>query len=113
MALIKEAYTTLSSPDLRTSYDANLTSRPNGIGRDKCNLTGPRPAQIVSLEDFEQDTDIVAGEGDDEGPWRYPCRCAGWYRISTALMEQGNHLIACSSCSEVIWVGYEEVEVEG
>jgi hypothetical protein len=25
---------------------------------------------------------------------------------------RGKHLVACSSCSEVIWVGYEQVEDE-
>jgi len=104
IALLKEAYTTLSNPDLRAAYDARLEARKNGWHSSQ---TAPRPAQLVSLEEFDQGPD-----DDGQGPWTYPCRCGGSYTISTVLMEEGKHLVACSSCSEVIWVGYELVEDE-
>jgi diphthamide biosynthesis protein 4 len=90
ISLIKEAYTVLSSPSTRTKYDAQLKHSPSG----------PRPAHVVSLEEFEE----------DEGEWRYPCRCGDTYLIRGEDMEKGVHLIGCNSCSEVIWVGYEVVE---
>jgi diphthamide biosynthesis protein 4 len=105
IALLKEAYTTLSNPDLRAAYDARLDAQ---ITQTK--KTVPRPAQVVSLEDFEEDPHPI--DEDGQGPWRYPCRCGGSYTISTVLMEEGKHLVPCSSCSEVIWVGYEQVEDE-
>ncbi|KAJ3509384.1 hypothetical protein NLJ89_g5250 [Agrocybe chaxingu] len=101
ISLIKEAYTVLSSEDLRRAYDANR--------RDSPGTTGPRPAQVVSLEEFEEETRGNVEESE-EGPWRYPCRCGGCYRITVALMDEGEHLIACNSCSEVIWAGYEVAE---
>lgn len=94
IASIKEAYRTLSTPELRARYDSQVVSSRSNHG--------PRPAQFVSLEEFED-------EGEDPDAWHYECRCGGGYRITGDEMEQGHHLIACSSCSEVIWVGYEEV----
>ena len=81
MAQIKSAY------DARHSYSA----------------APPRPAQVVSLEDFD--------EVEVEESWRYTCRCGGSYLITSTLMDEGEHLIACNSCSEVVWVGYELVEL--
>ena len=92
IALIKEAYSTLSNPQLRAEYDA----------RHSYSAAPPRPAQVVSLEDFE--------EVEAEESWRYTCRCGGSYFITSTLMDEGEHLIACNSCSEVVWVGYELVE---
>jgi len=59
---------------------------------------GPRPAQIVSLEEFEEQDNIS---------WCYECRCGGTYRIREDDLERGQHLVGCGSCSEVVWVGYE------
>ncbi|KNZ77505.1 Diphthamide biosynthesis protein 4 [Termitomyces sp. J132] len=63
----------------------------------------PRPAQVVSLEEFEE----AMTESEKDSVWRYQCRCGGMYRITAADMENGHHLVGCSSCSEVVWVGYE------
>jgi len=58
----------------------------------------------------------VEGEAEDEEAegdaaiWSYACRCGGTYRISSDEMEQGSHLVGCTGCSEVIWVGYELAE---
>ena len=92
IALIKEAYSTLSNPQLRAEYDAQRSY----------SATPSRPAQVVSLEDFE--------EVEEEESWRYACRCGGSYLITSTLMDEGEHLVACNSCSEVVWVGYELVE---
>jgi diphthamide biosynthesis protein 4 len=88
---LKEAYTTLISPESRLRYDSELSSRPD------ISSSRSRPAHIISLEDFE----------DFEQVWRYNCRCGGKYAIEEADMENDVHLVACSSCSEVVWVGYE------
>jgi len=101
IALIKEAYAVLSSSERRAVYDSHFKQQTY-------TTLPPRPAQVISLEDFEDDTiGDIEGEG---GPWRYPCRCAGTYWITTELMDKGEHLIACNSCSEVVWVGYEIME---
>lgn len=92
ISLIKEAYLTLSAPDLRAQYDALRRRTP----------LGPRPAQVISLEEFEEE----AGDGEDN-TWCYKCRCSGMYRISGDEMEKGHHLVGCNSCSEAVWVGYE------
>ncbi|TFK42047.1 hypothetical protein BDQ12DRAFT_696558 [Crucibulum laeve] len=97
---IKEAYTTLSTPELRAKYDASRKQRPV--------VSGPRPAQVISLEEFEEE--LPTDPAGDECAWRHPCRCGGVYRISTEEMEKGQHLIGCNSCSEVIWAGYEPEE---
>ena len=96
IALIKEAYSTLSNPQLRAEYDAQHSYPTAYLAAP------PRPAQIVSLEDFE--------EVEAEESWQYRCRCGGSYLITSTLMDEGEHLIACNSCSEVVWVGYELVE---
>ncbi|KAF9011171.1 hypothetical protein BDQ17DRAFT_1387623 [Cyathus striatus] len=100
ISALKEAYVTLSSPELRARYDASLMAQGKNAG--------PRPAQVVSLEEFTSEVD-----GDDQdGPWRYDCRCGGIYRISVEDMERGLHLIGCTSCSEIIWAGYELQEYD-
>jgi len=91
IGLLKEAFVTLFSPESRVKYDSELSSRPDPT------LPTGRPADIVSLEDFE----------DLGRVWAYNCRCGGWYTIEEKDMEKGVHLIACPSCSEVIWAGYE------
>ncbi|KAF9225290.1 hypothetical protein BS17DRAFT_700287, partial [Gyrodon lividus] len=110
IALLKEAYMTLSDPSSRAAYDSLLRREA------KANSRGPRPAQVVSLEDFTLEAN--RGGGDDEDgtkqEWHYGCRCGGMYRIMDDDMENGKHLVVCESCSEVIWVGYELAEeVEG
>jgi len=101
IAPIKEAYKTLIDPSLREAHDASL-NREASDGR------GPRPAQVVSLEEFV----VHDKEGTDatEQEWRYSCRCGGIYRITEDDLECGRHLVGCQSCSEVVWVGYELVE---
>jgi len=98
--LLHDAFLTLSSATLRTAYDA----------QGELSRTGPRPAQVVSLEHF----DCSEGEGSGAGIWTLGCRCGGRYEITEVDLECGSHLVGCKSCSEVIWVGYEVAkEVEG
>jgi len=87
---LKEAFTTLFSPESRTKYDSELVHPHLSSSRS-------RPAYIVSLEDFNDLGQV----------WTYECRCGGQYTIGEEDMEKDVHLIACSSCSEAIWVGYE------
>jgi len=98
--LLKEAYETLYTPSLREKYDRDRQSESQVQHR------GPRPAQVVSLDEFDL-VDEVDGGVDT---WQYPCRCSGYYRIKSTDMEVGHHLVGFSSCSEVVWVGYELVE---
>ncbi|KAG1868296.1 hypothetical protein DFJ58DRAFT_714240 [Suillus subalutaceus] len=86
IALLKEAYTTLSNVSSRVAYDNIL-----------------RNARVISLEDFEE---------AEEGVWTHACRCGGTYRIIEEDMDAGRHLVGCESCSEVVWVGYELVTDE-
>jgi len=100
ISLIKEAYHTLSTPNLRARYDTLLLQ--------KIEPPGPRPAHVVSLEDFQEDPDTLRDDSESEGgPWRYKCRCGGTYAITSMEMENGHHLVGCNSCSEVVWVGFE------
>jgi diphthamide biosynthesis protein 4 len=94
--VLKRAFTTLSSVDLRDKYDASRAARPSG----------PRPAQIVSLEEFDEHE----GDSTEDTFWSYDCRCGGIYRITEVDMEKDQHLIGCNSCSEVVWAGYEVAE---
>ncbi|KZT40122.1 DnaJ-domain-containing protein, partial [Sistotremastrum suecicum HHB10207 ss-3] len=92
-SLLKRAYQTLVSPASRALYDASL---------GKTELRGPesRPAQVVSLEEFEE-----RGTG-----WTYRCRCGGQYELSEREIESETHVVGCDGCSETIWAGYEVVE---
>ncbi|KIK70439.1 hypothetical protein GYMLUDRAFT_65670 [Collybiopsis luxurians FD-317 M1] len=92
IAMIKEAYRILSSPSLRALYDVQLEQERSSVG--------PRPAQVISLEEFEEDP-------IDQSAWTLPCRCGAIYRITEDDMESGTHLIGCSGCSELVWVGFE------
>jgi diphthamide biosynthesis protein 4 len=118
IALIKEAYTTLSTPHLRAQYDQKLLrTRPGCVRRNPA--SGPRPAQVVSLEEFaaSADTNVESGVGaggtEGDYSWSHTCRCGGMYKISLDDMEQGNHLVECTGCSEVVWVGYELADDAG
>ncbi|KAJ7270015.1 DnaJ domain-containing protein [Mycena haematopus] len=90
IAAIKDAYRVLSDPILRQTADQDHLKRP-------------RPAQLISLADFDEAADDA---------WTHPCRCGGTYAITAAEMDRGLHLIPCTSCSEVVWVGYQLVEEE-
>ncbi|OBZ78445.1 Diphthamide biosynthesis protein 4 [Grifola frondosa] len=92
---LKDAYLTLSSPDRRAKYDA---TRSNAATRQ----SGPRPAQVVSLEDFDPNSEVAG-----PGAWKFPCRCGGSYTITEEQMEAGQHLVGCHTCSETVWVGFE------
>lgn len=96
VGLLHDAFVTLSSPALRTAYDARV-----GLSR-----TGPRPAQVVSLDRFDY------SEGSDSAisTWTLACRCGGKYEVTEDDLERGLHLVGCGDCSEVIWVGYEMVQ---
>ncbi|KZT65021.1 hypothetical protein DAEQUDRAFT_562002 [Daedalea quercina L-15889] len=97
VALLQRAYQILTSPTDRAAYDASRAEA--GTKR------GPRPAQIISLEDFEEvDSDI------GQTTWTYSCRCGGAYIVMEKELEDGQHLVGCNSCSEAVWVGYEVVE---
>ncbi|KAF9780905.1 hypothetical protein BJ322DRAFT_1082337 [Thelephora terrestris] len=90
---LKEAFTTLSTAESRMRYDFELSSLPCLSSRP----SQSRPAHVVSLEDFEDLGQV----------WVYGCRCGEHYAINEADMENDVHLVACSGCSEVIWIGYE------
>ena len=102
VGLLQQAYKTLSDRALRRPYDASLAAHEARLS------SGPRPAQVVSLEEF---TPAINPKAADIERWNHPCRCGGIYSIDTEQLEDDQHLIGCDSCSEVIWVGYE-VECE-
>jgi diphthamide biosynthesis protein 4 len=105
VALLKEAYETLSETEARARYDSALSgSRGGGGGRGNGKKSTPRPAQIISLDEFAFE--------ENSGWWTHLCRCGGAYKIGNEELDQGVHLVGCGSCSECVWVGYE-VEVEG
>ncbi|KAL0951857.1 hypothetical protein HGRIS_008517 [Hohenbuehelia grisea] len=125
MALIKEAYETLAAPDARATYDAQLRA----AAAQERSSTGPRPAQVVSLEDFvevraptlnaDAERSVVyhsspplMHDEDEVSYYWYACRCGGQYRITPEEMEADQHLVGCTGCSEVVWAGYEVCEDE-
>jgi diphthamide biosynthesis protein 4 len=93
IGLLQDAFLTLSTTPQRAAYDAQY----------ELSRKAPRPAQVVSLEDFE----FLDAE------WSLTCRCGGAYRITEDDLERGRHLVGCEACSEVLWVGYEMVEDVG
>lgn len=107
VALLKDAYRTLSDVGLRAAYDGALRRK------EHARTGGPRPAQVVSLEEFNTMETVETGSGTANAAqeWWHRCRCGGTYRITQDDLENGTHLVGCESCSEVIWVGYEEAPV--
>jgi diphthamide biosynthesis protein 4 len=118
IALIKSAYRTLSDPVLRAEYDEELrnglhqwgssSTSWNTFSGDSPTNGAPRPAEVISLDDFTVSTLQDGGE-----VWTYSCRCGAEFRLTERDLEAGKHLVACEMCSEVVFVGYEEVEGEG
>ena len=98
IGLVREAFLALSTTTQRAAYDAQY----------ELSRKGPRPAQVVSLEDF----DFSESEGPDStvSIWNLACRCGGMYKVTEDDLERGRHLVGCENCSEVVWVGYEMVE---
>lgn len=91
ISVIKDAYAILSDDKTRQKYDADLKSRPSS--------SGSRPAELVSLDVFVENDDLVS--------WSFHCRCSGRYTITELQMDSDVHLIGCSNCSETVYVGYE------
>lgn len=96
IGLLKQAFHTLHTPSLREEYD-RLRASSDTPG-------GPRPAQVISLEEFDEGTDV------ETTIWGYPCRCGGQYIATEEMLDAGEHLVGCTSCSEVVWAGYELVD---
>lgn len=97
IGLLKQAFHTLHTPSLREEYD-RLRASSDTPG-------GPRPAQVISLEEFDE------GEDGEATTWVYPCRCGGQYIATEEMLDLDQHLVGCTSCSEVVWAGYELVDV--
>jgi len=108
-SLVKEAYITLTTPELRKSYDISvyaLRYEPKDLRKPH---NASRPAQVVSLEAFDEvPLETVKQEGVEE--WVYSCRCGSTYRINEEQLESDVHIVGCEGCSEVVWVGYEQVD---
>ena len=104
IARIQDAYRILSDGTARAAYDASISGTLSKSETYK--IPGPRPAQLVSLEEF------TLMECDDEGMarWTHTCRCGGLYSISEQEMLDNRHLIACEQCSEIVYVGYDVLE---
>ena len=108
--------------ETRKRYDALLFSCTLHGARGAAGFFRSHPAQIVSLEEFSrQDGEkptISGGDSKDQGgevgssdpTYAYPCRCGGMYQLTADDLENGYHLVGCEGCSEVIWVGYEEID---
>ena len=64
-------------------------------------ITGRLLMPITKLEEFDEESDST---------WTYPCRCGGTYVATEEMLDSGEHLVGCASCSEVVWVGYELAE---
>ena len=90
IGLLQDAFLTLSTTTLRAAYDA----------QHELSRKAPRPAQVVSLEDFDF----------SDAQWSLTCRCGGMYKVTEDDLERGRHLVGCEDCSEVVWIGYENVE---
>jgi diphthamide biosynthesis protein 4 len=100
---LQQAFEILSNPTSRRIYDEQL--RSSSLSSNTGSKERPRPAHIVSLDDFEQQ--YGAEESDEPSQWVYPCRCGGSFTITEQLLENDVHLISCDACSEALWVGYE------
>ncbi|PVG02004.1 DnaJ-domain-containing protein [Serendipita vermifera] len=103
---LRQAFEILSNPASRELYDEQLRSSSSSSSTDS--KGGPRPAHVVSLDEFEQQD---GAEGSSEPTqWVYPCRCGGSFIVTEHLLESDVHLISCDACSEALWVGYEVQE---
>ncbi|KAG8753908.1 hypothetical protein FRC14_005632 [Serendipita sp. 396] len=100
---IVEAYRVLSDTSSREKYDLSLADRDQNADSRRAIVTGPRPAKVVSLDEFEE------VETSNGSVYTHSCRCGGSFLIDEALLEDDVHLLTCDSCSEVIWVGYEAI----
>ena len=98
---IRHAYAILSDHATRLNHNAELAfAAQNG---SSSRVSGSqRPAEVVSLEEFEF--------LENEQVYTHSCRCGSLYRVSEFQLDADTHLIGCQGCSEVIWVGYEAVE---
>ncbi|CAE6535986.1 unnamed protein product [Rhizoctonia solani] len=103
---IQDAYRTLSDPALRREYDQLLKQ---GGGRVALTKVAQRPANEVSLDEFTEEE--LPGSDGESSKWVYPCRCGNQFVIVEEELERGVHYIGCTGCSEVVWVGYEAVDI--
>ena len=105
IALIKTAFETLFDPELRMAYDTLLSSNhQDWLNARATSVTRSRPAEVISLDELTEWAD------NDELYWTHPCRCGAEFKLTELDLDTGKHLVACESCSEVVFVGYEALE---
>ncbi|KAJ4394700.1 hypothetical protein N0V93_003919 [Gnomoniopsis smithogilvyi] len=110
---ISTAYTTLSSPKLRSDYNIYLRNLPT-------NPTSSTPSafqtgiETLDLDDLASDESVATGETT----WFKPCRCGNerGFVFSEADLEEagdlGELLVGCQDCSLWLRVCFAVVEEE-
>ncbi|KAJ4414678.1 Diphthamide biosynthesis protein 4 [Gnomoniopsis sp. IMI 355080] len=110
---ITTAYTTLSSPKLRSDYNISLRNLPT-------NSTSSTPSafqtgiETIDLDDLESDDSAATGETT----WFKPCRCGnerGFVFVEADLEEAGDLgelIVGCQDCSLWLRVCFAVVEEE-
>lgn len=104
---ISTAYRTLSSPDLRHAYDAELRAGAAAAAGGEEFRTG---VETVDLDDLDYD------EGAGEGTWYRGCRCGNERGFSfgegdlEGAEREGEVVVGCSDCSLWLRVHFAVVE---
>lgn len=125
---ITTAYTTLSSPTLRSEYDTHLrlTASKSNNNNNQAHSAFQTGIETIDLDDLESFSTPVNGniDGDDDGNeqvewWFRPCRCGnerGFLFSEGDLEEAGDlgELIAgCQDCSLWLRVCFAVIEEDG
>lgn len=124
---ITTAYTTLSSPTLRSEYDTHLrlTASKSNSNRHQAHSAFQTGIETVDLDDLESFSTFVNGNndgnGDDDGNeqvewWFRPCRCGNerGFLFSEADLEEagdlGELIVGCQDCSLWLRVCFAVIE---
>lgn len=82
------AYTILSSPAERKTYDSK---------KESMHSSGPIQENI-SIDEMDY---------DDLGFFYTDCRCGGLFKVSEQQLENGVYIVECTACSSCLAVDYE------
>lgn len=113
------AYTVLSTPSTKKSYDQSLQTSNSLGGDNRPDTTFQTGIETIDLDDLSTSTSPLTGDQQEITWWWKSCRCGNpqGFRFGETDLEEagdlGELIVGCQDCSLWLRVHFAVVEDEG